>query len=115
MLFTKCVPAECVTVIVAAGLITTSSLVPGNAPVLQFAVLVQSPLPPTQETVAAVTALEKNRTAVNTAIANLRSCLFIIRICWGENISEIKPVESAELFVAQKPPKSPANCALPTR
>jgi hypothetical protein len=52
-------------------------LVPGSAPVLQFAVLVQSPLLPTQETVAAVTALEVNRTAKRMAIPNLRSALFI--------------------------------------
>jgi hypothetical protein len=37
----------------------------------------QSPLPPTQETVAAEIVLDKNRTAKKMAIPNLRSCLFI--------------------------------------
>ncbi len=37
-----------------AGPITTSSVGPGRAPVLQFAVVFQSPLPPVHETVAAV-------------------------------------------------------------
>ena len=77
MLLTVCVPEECVTVIVAAGLMTTLSLVPGKAPVLQFVAVFQSPLPPTQETVAAEIGLDKNRTAKKTAIPQLRSCLFI--------------------------------------
>jgi hypothetical protein len=77
MLLTVCVPEECVTVIAAAGLITTLSLIPGNAPVLQFVAVFQSPLPPTQDTVAAVNVLEKNRTAEKMAIPNFRSFLFI--------------------------------------
>ena len=55
MLLTVWVPEEWVTVMGDAGLRTTSSLVPGNAPVLQLLAVFQSPLPPTQETVAAST------------------------------------------------------------
>jgi hypothetical protein len=44
---------EWVTVMLGPGPITTSSLVPGSAPVLQFVAVFQSPLPPVQDTVAA--------------------------------------------------------------
>src|ERR1035437_4056417 len=53
MLLTVCVPEECVTVMLAPAPITTVSLAPGKEWVLQLVVVFQSPLPPTQETVAA--------------------------------------------------------------
>jgi hypothetical protein len=79
MLPTAWAPAEWVTVMDRAGLITTLSLAPGNFPVLQFAVFVQSPLPPTQETVAArlEVEIEKIKTPAAIVEVNMENCNFM--------------------------------------
>ena len=75
-LLTVCVPEEWVTVMdVLDELITTSSLVPGNAPMLQFVTVFQSPLPPTQDTVTDFA--EKQNIATSTAAKHLDLKRFI--------------------------------------
>ena len=77
-LLTVCVPEEWVTVMAVPAPTTTSSLVPGKAPVLQFVRVFQSPLPPIHETVAPVAVVGKSCQPRKTPKAkNLMSSFFI--------------------------------------